>query len=94
MLDPIDELAFFSLECEMLGTESAAQLFCEVYTERLGDAIPDNLIAFHKSCRSCLRAKLSVWHLLDGNDHLRQDWLDRAHKYLDLAEHYARLCVS
>lgn len=94
LLDPADELAFFALECEMLDAGAVASMFCAIYEDELGDRVPDNLMAFHKSCRACLRAKLALWHLEDDPHGVRRDWLALGRTYLSRAGDYARLCVS
>ncbi len=90
LLDPVDEIAYLSLECEHAGATWIGEAALEIYSERNGDAPAAPLVRFYKSVRASLRAKLSVWHL---RDHLesaaRAKWVDRAHGYLELAYRYA-----
>ena len=88
LVDPADELAFLSLECERLGAGFIEPILFQRYAAYRGDRPPRALIDFYKTCRACLRAKLAVWHLhdLDRADHRR--WLDRARDYLRLADRY------
>lgn len=90
LLDPVDEIAYLSLECEHAGAQWIGEVALEIYRERTGDTPPAQLVRFYKSVRASLRAKLSVWHL---RDHLepaaREKWIGRARDYLELAERYA-----
>ena len=44
------------------------------------------LIAFDKSHRACLRAKVALWHLKDGAVRQPDKWPAQAHAYLRLAQ--------
>lgn len=92
LLDPVEEIAYLSLECEHAGAPWISEVAFETYSERTGDVPATRLVRFYKSVRASLRAKLSVWHL---RDHLeaaaREKWIDRARRYLELAARYASL---
>jgi aminoglycoside phosphotransferase family enzyme len=89
ILDPADELSFLSLECERLGAPGLGPIVFQTYREVTRDSPSAALIAFYKSYRACLRAKLAVWHLRDDGLPDPQKWRARAATYLDLAEAYA-----
>jgi aminoglycoside phosphotransferase family enzyme len=88
ILDPVDELAYLSMECERLGAARIGEQILRGYSEAAGDVCPVELIGFYKAFRACLRAKIAVWHIADHpvQDHRR--WLHLARTYLDLAERY------
>lgn len=89
ILDCADELAFLALECERLGSEVLAEAIFDLYGEASGDRPPQRLVDFYKSCRACLRAKLALWHLRDGEAVAADGWVALARDYLALAEKYA-----
>lgn len=88
LLDPADELAFFSLECQRLGAPGVGERFVEVYRTTTGDSAAPELFCFYQAFRAALRAKLAAWHIRD--DHRRNDheWLDEAADYLEWARAY------
>lgn len=89
VVDPADELGFLALECERLGDAPAGDTLLDLYARLSGDDPPPALVAFYKSCRACLRAKLAVWHLDDGDLPDPGKWRSLALDYLALAEKYA-----
>lgn len=92
VLDPVEELAFLAMECELLKAPEISRLIFEVYRETMADQPPETLIAYYKSYRACVRAKISLWHIADVNEHDAAYWRSRARNYLSLAEKYlARL---
>lgn len=90
LVDPSDEIGYFAMECELLGSNWVGEVALETYREHAQDRPPDELVRFYKSCRASLRAKLSAWHLREHLDPAaRTKWTDRARRYLDLAARYA-----
>lgn len=85
MVDPIDELSFLFIECELLGHADVAKVFFETYKQVSGDDYPAQLIPFFKSLRACNRAKLSIWHLDDARVKNKDKWRLKARAYLGLA---------
>jgi aminoglycoside phosphotransferase family enzyme len=90
ILDPVDELAYLSMECERIGAARIGDKILDYYSEAVGDAYPVELIGFYKAFRACLRAKIAVWHIADHQVKDHQRWLRLARTYLDLAERYLR----
>jgi uncharacterized protein len=88
LLDPVDELAFLGLECEMLGAPDIGNRVLSRYCQESGDDPPPRLLSFYKSYRACLRAKIAAWHVCvpDGRDVAK--WPALADRYLALAEVY------
>lgn len=85
--DPADELSFLSMECERLGSSMVGASIFDAYRRQSQDFPPADLLDFYKAYRACLRAKLAVWHLDDGNVD-EEKWITRAQAYLHLAETY------
>jgi len=89
ILDPVDELAYLGLECEMLGAAPIGELVLDSYREITGDGPDPRLVAFYRIHRAMLRAKLSAWHVLDYEPGEHEKWLGRAGRYLELAAGHA-----
>lgn len=89
-LDPADELAFLSMECDRLGAPSIGPLLFDTYREITGDRPPEALIQYYKGVRAGLRAKLALWHLREPVVRDPQKWRDLAALYLRLAESCVR----
>lgn len=87
--DPADELAYLALECERLGNGMIGEQLLRHYQQATGDFLDDALIAFYKTFRACLRAKIAVWHIADAALNNPEHWLQRAREYLALAQHHS-----
>ena len=85
MVDPIDELTFLSLECARLGAAWIGSMVLQHYCERSGDTLPSELVQFYWAYRACLRARLSLVHILEGDKRKPEKWLPLAQHYLALA---------
>lgn len=84
LLDPFDELAFLGMECARLGAPWFGPALLSRVENRLGDCVPDRLIAVYTALHAALRARLSLAHLLDPSP--REPW-----KWAPLAQHYLAL---
>ena len=93
-LDPADELAFLSVECEFLGAPSVGGTIAERCFKATRNRPPQNLLNFYKCYRATLRSKLSIWHLRDPNVRESERWPRQARRYLDIALVYARRLKS
>ena len=87
--DPLDELAYFSIECEMLGADEIGAFFLEYYKKQNHDRAPDILFDFYRSFRAFLHAYLAARHLDDDPQQTRKDWTKQAKHLLQLAEKYS-----
>ena len=85
MVDPVDELTFLSLECARLGATWIGPMVLQHYCERSGDTLPSELVQFYWAYRACLRARLSLIHILEGDKRKPEKWLPLAQHYLALA---------
>jgi aminoglycoside phosphotransferase family enzyme len=85
LLDPLDELAYLSLECERMGAAWVGPVLLDRYAERSGDEVPPELVAFYGAYRALIRARLAVTHLCDREVRDPSHWCERAKTYLALA---------
>jgi len=82
ILDPLEELAYFSLECERLGAAWIGQQILDVYLAKRGDALDTALFDFYVSRRASRRALTAAWHLRDRSVRDLKDWRSLALAYL------------
>lgn len=85
-LDCVEELAFFGLECRVIGQAWIEDVCIGCYQNKVHDNAPPHLWEFYAARRSVVRAMLSAWHTLEGDN--RHRWLRRGRNYLALAEDY------
>lgn len=85
ILDPADELSFLAVECERLGSPETGAFFFAKYFEATGDNPPADLLAFYRSYRAFLRAKIAIWHLRDSGTPNARTWRIRTIRYLLLS---------
>ena len=84
-LDPLDELSYLTLECAFLGRPEIGDVFLKTYLATTHDKAEEELLAFYRSHRACLRAKLCLWHLDDIRVADKEKYLSRGRIYLNLA---------
>jgi uncharacterized protein len=85
LVDPLDELLFLTLECQRLGAGWIGELILAHYVEGSKDRPTDELASFYWSYRACLRARLSLVHLLEPDPRTPEKWLPLARHYIDIA---------
>jgi aminoglycoside phosphotransferase family enzyme len=88
-LDPIEELAFLSLEIERLGHPALAAELVGRFCAATRDDAARAIVSFYRSHRAATRAKLAVWHLGDPQFPDSRPWLARADSYLRDARRHA-----
>jgi aminoglycoside phosphotransferase family enzyme len=93
-LDPVDELAFFGMECEVLGAGAIGRLVLGHYCRDLEDDPPPPLLDFYRCYRACIKAKLAYWHLRNPEVRDKARWPDVAKRYLGFAERYGQSLPS
>ena len=93
LLDPVDELAFLTIECQCLGAEWVGVELLARYREATGDAVPARLVAFYQCYRACLRARLALAHLRDEHENRGHEWRAQALAYLAIAESRAAVML-
>jgi aminoglycoside phosphotransferase family enzyme len=83
--DPLDEIAFLSLECERLGAPWAGRYLRRRVMRGLYEDTPDALFLFYRCHRATLRARLAIAHLLEPNLRTPEKWRPLARDYLEIA---------
>lgn len=80
LLDPVEELVFFQMECQRRGHAWVGDRFLEIYQEVCGDRLPGWLPGLYQGYRGLLWAVLSARHL--ARDDHRKPWADIARDYV------------
>lgn len=86
LVDPVDELTYLGLECARLSAGWIGPVILDGYMRRLGDRPPAMLISFYWTYRACLRARLSLMHIIERDRRKPGKWLPLARQYMWLAE--------
>ncbi len=84
-VDPYDEIAFLSIECERLGASWAGTYIKQHMIRGLGDGPTGELFTFYRCHRATLRARLAIAHLLEPNPRTPEKWPALARTYLGIA---------
>ncbi|MBB5212092.1 hypothetical protein [Microbulbifer hydrolyticus] len=87
-VDPVDELSYLALECELLGRLDLGEAALEFYSRVSGDRPPPALSRFYRAERALLRAQLAAAHLQDGEVADPQKWRNKTRTYLAVAQRY------
>ena len=90
VVDPFDEVAFLSLECERLGAAWVADYLQRRMKRMLRDGYADELFTFYRCHRATLRARLAIAHLLEQHPRAPEKWPRLAATYLKFADTSAR----
>lgn len=89
-VDPLDEIAFLSLECDRLGGRWVAEYLAGHLTRALRSRPDDPLFIFYRCYRATLRARLAIAHLLEPDPRTPEKWPRLARTYLRFARADAR----
>jgi aminoglycoside phosphotransferase family enzyme len=84
-VDPLDEVAFLSVECDHLGASWASNHLRRRSLRIWGDGATSSLFCFYRCYRATLRARLTIAHLLEPNPRTPEKWLPLARDYLRIA---------
>lgn len=84
-VDPFDELSFLGLECDRLGAAWVGKQLVNECARMLGERPCRRLLAFYTAYRACLRARLTLAHLLEPDPRTPDKWEPRARQYLAMA---------
>jgi aminoglycoside phosphotransferase family enzyme len=90
VVDPFDEIAFLSLECERLGAAWVGAYIERRMQRMLRDGPVEELFTFYRCHRATLRARLAIAHLLEAHPRTPEKWPKLAAIYLKLADTSAR----
>jgi aminoglycoside phosphotransferase family enzyme len=85
MVDPFDEIAYLSLECERLGAAWIGSYVRRGISRVLHDDPGCELFLFYRCHRAMLRARLAIAHLLERNPRTPEKWPRQARAYLKIA---------
>lgn len=86
VLDPFDEVAYLSLECQRLGAAWIGEVFLSAARQTLPAPAPEALISFYRAARALLRARLALAHLTEPEPRTPEKWEPRARQYVGIAE--------
>lgn len=90
LLDPFDELAFLSVECERLGARWIGDYVANGLAAYLHGDVGEELFLFYRCQRAMLRARLSIAHLLEQPPRTPEKWPSLTRAYLRIAAVDAR----
>ena len=90
IVDPFDEIAYLSLECERLGAAWVGKMLRRRMKTLLRDGPADALFAFYHCYRATLRARLAIAHLYEAHPRTPEKWPRLAKHYLALSDRSAR----
>jgi aminoglycoside phosphotransferase family enzyme len=90
VVDPFDEIAFLSLECERLGAAWVGDYIERRMKCMLRDGPVEELFTFYRCHRATLRARLAIAHLVEEHPRTPEKWPSLAASYLALADTSAR----
>jgi aminoglycoside phosphotransferase family enzyme/predicted kinase len=89
-IDVADELAFLAAECDFLGAEWVGPQLLGSYSKQSGDRIPPVLLAFYKSYRACVRAKVAALRADQLQGPGQEEAVAEAHRHLEWADRYVQ----
>jgi aminoglycoside phosphotransferase family enzyme len=84
-VDPFDEIAFLSLECDRLGAAWTGKYIRRGVSRGLPDGVSDELFLFYRCNRAMLRARLAIAHLMEPKPRTPEKWPHLARTYLAIA---------
>jgi len=84
-VDPFDELAFLEIECARQGFTEAGRTIRQRVAAGLHDRPPPALLAFYRSYRAAMRARLMIAHIAQPNGRSADHWQTDAARYLAIA---------
>ena len=89
-VDPLDEIAYLTVECERLGARTMGRRIETVLARALHVRPAPELLSFYRCYRAALKARLMLAHLLEANPRKPDIWRPLAKTYLDIADAEAR----
>jgi predicted kinase len=92
-LDILDELAFLSMECDAGGYPHVGEQIVQRYREVTGDPGPVSLLAFYKSYRACVRAKVCALRAIQESGTAHATAMAQALKYLKISQREQLLMI-
>ena len=86
--DPVEEIAFLSMECERLGDGATGEGIRARFRAAMADTAPAGLWHYHAARRALLWAVLAMRHDATPDSRGAHDWPGRAAGYLARIEHH------
>jgi aminoglycoside phosphotransferase family enzyme len=84
-IDPLDEVAFLSVECDRLGAPWASDFLRHRILRKWRESPCEALFCFYRCYRATLRARLTLAHLLEPAPRTPKKWPLLAGTYLRIA---------
>ena len=84
-IDPLDEVAFLSVECDRLGAPWASNFLRRQILRMWRENLSGALFCFYRCYRATLRARLTLAHLLEPGPRTPEKWPLLARAYLRIA---------
>lgn len=88
-LDIADELAFLAAECDFLNAPWVGKQVWARYQAETGDRPPEELWAFYRCYRACVRAKVASLRSHQLDDEHKSSANEDTYRHLELADQYA-----
>ncbi|MEZ5980586.1 MAG: phosphotransferase [Planctomycetota bacterium] len=82
------DVAFLVMDLEQRGHAEHARRLVELYAEVSGDAELARLVPFYAAHRALIRCKVDLFRAADATEDEREQALDEAARYLELASSY------
>jgi aminoglycoside phosphotransferase family enzyme len=86
VVDPLNEIAFLDLECELLGAAWIGKVILSCVQREINLQPAPELWLLYRTHRALLRARLALAHLYEPDPRSPEKWEPRAQTYLELAE--------
>ena len=87
--DPVDEMAYLAMECDILGCGDAGEYLLETFRTMAHIKGPRHLEHFYAAFRALVRAKLVAWRLVNSSGVDFERWRRRLRVYWAMVEKYA-----
>jgi aminoglycoside phosphotransferase family enzyme len=89
-LDPIEELAFLTMECDRMGARGIGPVLFRRYRLSAHDTSSPVLISFYKGIGALIRARIAILHLRESPIRDPAKWLRQAAEYMAIATRAAQ----
>ena len=90
-VDVADDLSYLAMDCQRLGDSSIGDRLLEAYGESSGDFPPPPLLAFYKTYRACVRAKVAALRAAQLQGSARRSAARLVPQYLNWADHHSAM---
>ncbi len=91
VLDPIDDLAYLEVECDLLNVSWIGKRFFDIYSSISETPFPETLKYFYKALNAFVKARLSASHLLETKYQDDEKWIEKTNTCLEEVQKNIRL---